>query len=46
MAHELTEGDWERIAEFAQTRQYDRDPDMLRPNEEGGEPSDDSLGER
>lgn len=31
MAHELSDGDWERIAAFARTRRYDRKPDMLRP---------------
>lgn len=37
MAHELTDGDWERIAEFAKARRYDRNPDMLRPGAEGDE---------
>lgn len=44
MAHELSDGDWERIAEFANARRYDRNPDMLRPGADGDEfPEEDTL---
>lgn len=36
MRGQLTESDWERIAEFAATPKYERTPDQLVPDEQDG----------
>jgi hypothetical protein len=33
MRGQLTDSDWERIAEFADTPKYERTPDQLVPND-------------
>lgn len=40
MAHELSDGELERIAAFARTRRYDRKPDMLRPEADEDDQAD------
>lgn len=43
MVNRLSQSDWDRIRQFANTPTYDRDPEMLAPD---GDVDDGSTGRR